>query len=117
MSSNYPPGTSASDPRAPWNQDEIEVDVDDLLEYIEDELLGDLIYEDEDAATAESRWLVESGPDGIFADYGEWLKFRTKEDCIALLLCERESWLDEKAAERKQEQEIERHLDGPDEGF
>lgn len=108
MSGNYPPGTSASDPRAPWNQDEIEVDDDEILDYIEEELLDDLIFEEDDG-----RWSVES-------EAGEWLggegeawegAFPTQYDAEAYLFAERYSWLDERVAERKREEEIDRAYD------
>lgn len=50
-----PYGTSPSDPHAPWNAPEAGTWTDvDVIDYVEDELLGDIVYEDE------SGWIVEA---------------------------------------------------------
>jgi hypothetical protein len=87
---------------------------EDLIGYIEEELVGDLISEREEGGG----WEVESAgivaAHGLVWDEGEWISFSgetAKYDCIALLLCERWDWIEEKLIEKHLEDEAERALD------
>jgi hypothetical protein len=87
---------------APWNQDGPEEPTwDDLCEQAE-EHEGDLYFEEDESDTP--CWTVEL-PDGT------WLPVETKEECVLLLVFDREQWLTEQIDERLREEEFDRAYD------
>ena len=103
MAGNYPAELTDSSPRAPWNAPEIpEATLDDQIEYAEEHLVDDVIYEGWDDEAEADAWLCELlDPDGnaVVSD-GQ----PTVESAIALFIAERGDEIDEWIDERRREE-------------
>lgn len=113
---NYPHGTGANDPRAPWNAPEApEFDEDEVLDFFidrEGDAGGYVAYEGSRGdATTEDCWWLEV-PHKDTEDAGP---FDTFEDCMAYALADNQFQIEEQMEEEEREAAFDRFND-PDEG-
>jgi hypothetical protein len=108
---NAPPGVRWSDPY--FNPpDPGEWDEDALLDYVENELVGDLIVEADDGT-----WQIELVHDDYPKGWAYVGEFATEHDAIAYFIAEREDWIEEKLDERERERLADGYYDEDEPGM